>query len=149
MVPDMSNETMAQKCNMRQVRQCQSNHLRPRLARIGVNRLDAVFKYLSRHRIDYMTGYSKCCGRRIVAQNWLHCPFCGGDLLGGYPVTLRSRIEDAEQTTMTDHLDQLSRHEGCIAKATKGKVKGLKCVRPVDHTGRHRWPSRPVALLDF
>lgn len=107
MVLDLSISQMAYRCGVPRLRQCESDHTESRLERIGVVRLDEVFKYLSRHRIESMTGYGKCCGRLIVAQNWLHCPFCGGALLGGQPVKLRTRIADAEQTTMTDHLDRL------------------------------------------
>lgn len=107
----MSDEKMAYRCGVRRMSQCPSRDIRPILARSRLNGrrigLDEVFKYLSRHSIGQMTSYGKCCGRTIVAKNWKYCPFDGAPLLDGQPVTLRSRIQDAEQTGMTDYLDRL------------------------------------------
>lgn len=153
----MPIQTMAHRCSVQRVRQCESSHLRPKLARIGIGKrgLDEVFKYLSRHRLNHMTGYGKCCGRLIVAQNWLHCPFCGGDLLGGQPVSLRTRIADAEQTGMDDYLGVLegapdvpSRPETCIFVSVRGAHSGQNCIKPFSHKGKHKYAAT-AALFDF
>jgi len=150
MVSDRPQTHLAYRCSVPTLRQCESSHVRPRLARVGVIRLDEVFKYLSRHRINYMTGYGKCCGRLIVAQNWLHCPFCGGDLLGGFPITLRSRIEDAEQTGMDDFLTGLDEASNPSRPSMNLSMKKLRLIATtIQLTGRSKMtkPELLAAIL--
>lgn len=106
----MQDETVASELHLCKVWQLQPSPCRSRSEPLvrRVASLDEILKYVSRlNPVRIMTGYGKCCGRRIVAQNWKHCPFCGRDLIAGFIVPLRQQIE----TGMDVYLSDLERTE--------------------------------------
>jgi len=75
-------------------------------------------------------GYASHCGRKIVSMKWTHCPFCGENLQS------QARLPEIP----------VASGEICDAIASKGNVKGLKCVRPKNHSGKHRYQSKMPVL---
>ncbi len=86
-----------------------------------------------------MTGYGKCCGRRIVAMNWNFCPFCGEDLIAGFKVPLRAKIAEA-QTTMSDHLDRL---DGKVKASMNWTMKKLRLAATSSQLAGRSKMSKP------
>lgn len=162
MVPDLSETDLAYRCSLPKVRKCSLRDIRSSLARSRITvSLDEILKYLSRHS-PVVTTYGTCCGRIIVAKNWKYCPFDGAALLDGQPVTLRSRIQDAEQTGMTDYLDQLDAPADPESRPTMNwNMKKLRlAATAVQLTGRSKLTKAelvaalneldgPAALFDF
>jgi len=74
-------------------------------------------------------------------MNWEYCPFCGGPIAAGYPVSLRTRIADAEQTTMTEHLDRLdAKTAPDVLFYDKMTVKQLRIVaKHLELKGYSKW----------
>ncbi len=168
MVSDMQDETVASELHLRKVWQLQSPPCRsgskPPLRRVAG--LDEIITYLSRHH-QTVTTYGTCCGRIIVAKNWKFCPFDGTPLLDGQPVTLRSRIDDAEQRGMTEYLDDLDgqgdqddqddhndeylMHVGdgrCAERTKRGQLCRNYSMAGENMCKRHN-ETPTVALLDF
>lgn len=106
-----------------------------------------------------MTTYGRCCGRSIVAKNWKFCPFDGAPLLDGQPVTLRSRITDAEQRGMDEFLDGLDdqddeflMHTGdgrCAERTKKGSLCRNYRLDGETMCKRHNETTVSIALFDF
>jgi len=101
--------------------------------------------------------YDKCCGKNIVSQKWLFCPFCGGDLDAGTPVRVpKMKSQKATKKATTLASPSKAKRQSPIQKpASKplhcGVVGGKQkkyCSKPQGHHDRHRYDGDGV-LLDF
>jgi len=103
--------------------------------------------------------YDKCCGKNIVSQRWLFCPFCGGDLDAGTPVRvpkMKSQKATKKATKITTASPSKAKRTSPLKPASDsgllclkvGGAKKLACSLIRDHTHRHRY-TLPATVLDF